>query len=115
MKFQQFEVPDLAHYSYLLGSYGQAVVIDPKRDIDTYLKYAEATGLRITHVLETHIHADYASGATALAEATGAELRVSGHDEGEDFEYQFLHREFRDGEELQAGDLRRRAYARAYP
>ena len=106
MKLRQFEVAGLAHYSYLLGSRGQAIIIDPKRDIDTYLNYAEANGLRITHVLETHIHADYASGATALAQATGAELLLSGHDEGEDFEYLFSHREFRDREQFEVGDLR---------
>jgi hydroxyacylglutathione hydrolase len=106
MKIQQFEVPGLAHYSYLLGSKGQAVVIDPKRDVDTYLQYAEKSGFRITHVLETHIHADYASGATALGKAAGAELWLSGHDKGEDFEYKFQHREFKDKEELEVGDLR---------
>lgn len=106
MKVERFEVSGLAHYSYLLGSEGKAVVIDPKRDIDTYLSYAESNGLKITHVLETHIHADYASGATALAGATGAEMCLSGHDKGEDFEYQFAHREFRDGDELTVGDLR---------
>jgi hydroxyacylglutathione hydrolase len=106
MKLQQFEVPGLAHYSYLLGSQGESVVIDPKRDFDTYVTYAEANGLRITHVLETHIHADYASGARALAEATGAELWLSAHDRGEDFEYQFSHREFSNGDELHSGDLR---------
>ena len=112
MKLQQFEVPGLAHYSYLLASNGKAVVIDPKRDIDTYVKYAEANALKITDVLETHIHADYVSGATALAQATGAELRLSGHDEDEDFEYQFAHREFRDGDEIEVGDLRIVAYTR---
>jgi hydroxyacylglutathione hydrolase len=106
MKLQQFEVPGLAHYSYLLASNGKAVVIDPKRDIDTYIKYAEANALEITHVLETHIHADYVSGATALAQALGAELRLSGHDEDEDFEYQSAHLEFRDGDEIEVGDLR---------
>ena len=106
MQFQRFEVPGLAHYSYLLGSQGQAVVVDPKRDIDTYLKYAEERGLTITHVLETHIHADYASGATQLAQAAHAELWLSGHDQGEEFAYQFGHHEFRDGEELEVGDLR---------
>lgn len=74
MKLKQFEVPGLAHYSYVLASQGQAVVIDPKRDIDTYLQYADEQWLRITHIFDTHIHADYVSGATALAKATGAEL-----------------------------------------
>ena len=106
MQFERFEVPGLAHYSYLLGSQGKAVVIDPKRDVDTYLKYAETHGLNITHVLETHIHADYASGARQLAGATNAEMWLSGHDRGEDFQYGFAHHHFRDGEELLLGDLR---------
>lgn len=106
MQFERFEVPGLAHYSYLLGSEGKAVVIDPKRDVDTYLKYAEAHGLSITHVLETHIHADYASGAKQLAGATNSEMWLSGHDRGEDFQYGFAHHEFRDGEELLIGDVR---------
>jgi hydroxyacylglutathione hydrolase len=106
MRLKQFEVPGLAHYSYLLVSQGQAVVIDPKRDVDTYVQSAEEQGLRITHILETHIHADYVSGATALAKATGAELWLSGHDTGEEFEYHFAHHEFKDGEELIVGDLR---------
>ncbi len=106
MQFERFEVPGLAHYSYLLGSQGKAAVIDPKRDVDTYLKYAEAHGLSITHVLETHIHADYASGARQLAGATNSEIWLSGHDQGEDFQYQFTHHQFRDGDELVIGDLR---------
>ncbi len=106
MQLERFEVPGLAHYSYLLGSEGKAVVIDPKRDVDVYLKYAEAHNLSITHVLETHIHADYASGAKQLAGATNCELWLSGHDQGEDFQYQFTHHQFRDGDELVIGDLR---------
>ncbi len=89
MNLKQFEVPGLAHYSYLLGSKGQAVVIDPKRDCDTYLNYASENQLQITHVLETHIHADYESGALQLAKMTGAELWLSAHDKGGEYEYRF--------------------------
>jgi hydroxyacylglutathione hydrolase len=103
---ERFAVPGLAHYSYLLGSKGQAVVIDPKRDVDSYLDYASAKALKITHVLETHIHADYASGATKLAAATGAELWLSRHDDGEHYQYRFPHREVSDGDELHFGELR---------
>lgn len=106
MIIQRFEAAGLAHYSYLLGSQGNAVVIDPKRDIDTYLRFAGEKNLKITHIVETHIHADYASGATALAAATGAELWLSAYDTGETFEYQFPHHEFRDNEEFTVGDLR---------
>jgi hydroxyacylglutathione hydrolase len=106
MKFHRFEVPGLAHYSYILAAAGQAIVVDPKRDVDTYLEYAAANELKIAYILETHIHADYCSGAKELAELTGAELWLSAHDAGEDFVYQFPHRPFRDGEALQAGELR---------
>jgi hydroxyacylglutathione hydrolase len=106
MILERFEVPGLAHYSYLLGSQGQAVVIDPKRDVDTYLSYARAKDLIISHVLETHIHADYVSGTQALAAATGAKLWVSGHDEGQEYRYRYGDQRFCDGEELVLGDLR---------
>jgi hydroxyacylglutathione hydrolase len=106
MILERFEAPGLAHYSYLLGSNGQAVVIDPERNTDRYLKFADGKNLKITHVLETHIHADYASGASQLAAAAGAELWLSGHDEGEDYQYGFAHREMRDGDELVIGNLR---------
>jgi len=74
--------------------------------VDTYLDYARANRVQITDVLETHIHADYASGARELSERTGAELRLSGHDKNELFEYAFPHREFRDGESVAIGDVR---------
>lgn len=104
LKMERFEVPGLAHYSYLVWSGGQAVVVDPKRDFDTYVEFAAARDLKITHILETHIHADYASGANELAQATGAELWLSPYDRGEDFEVQFPHHEFADGDEFTLGD-----------
>lgn len=72
----------LAQSSYLVGcaSTGEALVVDPNRDIDQYVRAAEAEGLRITQVTETHIHADFVSGARELAERTGARLYLS--DEG---------------------------------
>jgi hydroxyacylglutathione hydrolase len=106
MKIHRVEVPGLVHYSYVLSSRGQAIVLDPKRDVDTYLDYAHANNLQISHVLETHIHADYASGTRELAERTEAELWLSAHDHGEDFVYAFPHWEFRDGSSLTVGDLR---------
>lgn len=106
MKIHRVEAPGLAHYSYVLSSQGRCAVIDAKRDVDTYFEYARASQLEITQVLETHIHADYASGARELSERTGAELWLSGHDSGELFEYAFAHREFRDGEFLTLGDVR---------
>jgi hydroxyacylglutathione hydrolase len=106
MILQRFEVPGLAHYSYLIGTDDRAAVIDPRRDPDVYTEYAAANGLRISHILETHIHADYASGARELAETTGAELLLSGHDRIQEFQYKFSHHPVRDGEELRLGDLR---------
>lgn len=106
MLLQRFEVPGLSQYSYVLASGKEAIVIDPKRDIDTYLNFAFEKDLTVRYVLETHIHADFASGATALAAHTGAELWLSDYDQGEDYAYGFAHHAFRDGEELALGDLR---------
>lgn len=106
MNLERFEVPGLAQYSYVLSAEGKAVVVDPMRDVDRYLDFAEQHNLKITHIVETHIHADFASGATALAKETGAELWLSAHDEGEEFKYQFAHHPFADGEVLNIGSMR---------
>lgn len=105
MIFERFIVPGLSQYSYIVGEGSAVAVIDPKRDIDTYLDYADSKSLRIAYVLETHIHADYASGARALAEACGAELCLSGYDEGETFQYAFQHRKLKEGDDLSLGGL----------
>ena len=109
MNIERFQVPGLAHYSYMLSGQGKAVVVDPMRDVEIYIRYAQSKNLQITHVLETHIHADYASGATALSQQTGAELWLSAHDAGEDFEYRFPHHAFADGDVLEVGDMQIRA------
>jgi hydroxyacylglutathione hydrolase len=109
MKIERFEIPGLAQYSYVVSANGKAAVIDPIRDIDGYTAYAQQQGLTITHILETHIHADFAAGSTALAEATGAELALSGHDEGEHYQYAMAHRALRDGDEIEVGSVRIRA------
>jgi hydroxyacylglutathione hydrolase len=86
----RFFEPAIAQASYLIGcaATGDAIVIDPNRDIGPYLAAAEREGVRITHVTETHIHADFASGARELAHATGAALWLS--DEGDaDWKYAF--------------------------
>jgi hydroxyacylglutathione hydrolase len=105
MQLDRFEVPGLAHYSYALGSHGKLAIVDPKRDVDSYLDYAAAREAKITHILETHIHADYASGARELAQATGAELWLSAYDEGEDYVYQFPHQPMREGNRLEIDGL----------
>jgi hydroxyacylglutathione hydrolase len=81
---------DLAQASYLVGcaATGEALVVDPNRDIQQYIDLATREGLQITKVTETHIHADYVSGARELAEVTGAQLFLS--KEGtEDWQYGF--------------------------
>jgi hydroxyacylglutathione hydrolase len=81
----------LAHASYLVGcqATGEAIVVDPGRDIEPYLTEVEAQGLRVTAVTETHIHADFLSGARELADRTGARLYLS--DEGDrDWKYRYL-------------------------
>ncbi|MEX2527049.1 MAG: MBL fold metallo-hydrolase [Gemmatimonadota bacterium] len=82
MLFRQFFDPKLAQYAYLVGcqNSGEALLIDPERDIDRYVEAAEAEGLRITAVAETHIHADFLSGARELAERFGTRIYLS--DEG---------------------------------
>ncbi len=82
MLFRQIVDPKLAQYAYLVGCQrtGEALVIDPERDIDRYIATAEAEGLRITAVAETHIHADFLSGAREFAERLGTRVYLS--DEG---------------------------------
>ncbi|MCB1119325.1 MAG: MBL fold metallo-hydrolase [Chlamydiia bacterium] len=83
MFFRQLFDPCLAQYAYLIGcqATGEAIVIDPERDIDTYLTLAEHEGLRLVAVAETHIHADFLSGARALAERVGARVYLSSEGE----------------------------------
>jgi hydroxyacylglutathione hydrolase len=72
--FRQVLYRDLGCASYILGDAGQAVVVDPRWDIDVYLEIARTERLRITHVLDTHDHADHVSGRMRLAQATGARV-----------------------------------------
>lgn len=76
MIIHQYYLECLSHASYLVGdeTSGTAVVIDPRRDIAEYVADAEHLGLRITHVVETHLHADFLSGHLELAAATGADI-----------------------------------------
>src|SRR5689334_2520544 len=59
MYFKQFYLGCLAHASYLIGSDGEAAVVDPQRDVDQYIDEAERHGLKIKYVVETHLHADF--------------------------------------------------------
>ena len=97
---------DLAQASYFIGCQrkGEAVVVDPRRDIDAYLDLAAANGMRIVAVTETHIHADYLSGTRELAAATGADMYVSGEG-GEDWQYRFDANRLHDGEAISIGNI----------
>jgi hydroxyacylglutathione hydrolase len=108
MIFQQFEDQGLSQYSYAVGcdGTGTLAVVDPMRTVEPYLEFARGRGARITHVLETHIHADFASGARELADRTGAELLLSAYDEGETYETAFEHRPMRDGDSITLGAVR---------
>lgn len=90
MLLKYFYDERLAQASYMVGcpTTGEALVIDPARDITRYLEVAQAESLTITAVTETHIHADFVSGARELAAATGARLYLSGAG-GEDWQYAF--------------------------
>lgn len=100
MEFQQFYLGCLAHASYLIGSDGEAAVVDPQRDIEQYLAAARERGLRIRYVVETHLHADFVSGHLELAERTGAEIVF-----GARAQAGFPHRAVHDGDSLQIGHV----------
>jgi glyoxylase-like metal-dependent hydrolase (beta-lactamase superfamily II)/rhodanese-related sulfurtransferase len=106
MLFRQITQDDLGCASYLIGDEDAAVaaVVDPRLDIDEYLRLARYTGVRIDYILETHNHADHVSGHGRLAAATGATIHVH-RDAAPDYE----HEPFEDGWELDLGALRVRA------
>ena len=101
MYFEQFYLGCLAHASYMLGSEGEAAVIDPQRDVEIYLKAADEHGLKIRHIFETHLHADFVSGHLELAKRTGAKIYI-GAQAGATFPHVALH----DGSEVRFGKLR---------
>jgi len=90
MFVKRFFEPGLAQASYMLGCTAarEAIVIDPNRDAAQYIEAADAEGLRIAHVTETHIHADFLSGSRELAAKTGGRLYLSGEG-GADWQYGF--------------------------
>ena len=101
MHFRQFYVGCLAHASYLIGDGGEAVVVDPSRDVEMYLEEAAAHGLAITWVLETHLHADFVSGHRELAARTGAVIGM-----GARAGASFPHRALREGDTIHVGAVR---------
>jgi len=74
MLLKHFFVSKIAHSSYILAGKKSAAVIDPRRDVDLYITAARALGVKITHILETHLHADFVSGHMDLAQKTGAKI-----------------------------------------
>ncbi len=98
MLLRQIFDDKLAQYAYLIGCQrtGEALIIDPERDVDRYIELAKAEGLHITAVAETHIHADFLSGARELAERLGSHLYLS--DEGDaDWKYEWIRQARSDG------------------
>ncbi|MDH3706187.1 MAG: rhodanese-like domain-containing protein [Acidimicrobiia bacterium] len=102
MKFTQYYLDCLSHASYLIGdeTTGRAAVVDPRRDIGEYVADAEAAGLTIELIIETHFHADFLSGHLELAEATGAEIVYSSVAETE-----YPSRKVADGERISLGEV----------
>ena len=107
MFFQQIYDKSLAQASYFIGCQkaGVAAVIDPKRDVDTYLDIAKQNNMKITHIMETHIHADFLSGARELAALTGAKMYLS-DEGGPGWEYEFDHVGLKNGDSFMVGNLK---------
>jgi hydroxyacylglutathione hydrolase len=101
MYFEQFYLGCLAHASYMLASEGEAVVVDPQRDVEIYLQAAEANRVSIRYIFETHLHADFVSGHRELGARTGAQIYI-----GVEAEATFPHNAVRDGFQLQVGQMR---------
>jgi hydroxyacylglutathione hydrolase len=100
MYFKQFYLGCLAHASYMIGSDGEAAVVDPRRDVDSYIEEAEAQGLEIRHIIETHLHADFVSGHRELAHRTGAKIYF-----GAKAGAKFDHVPVREGDEIRMGGV----------
>lgn len=101
MYFKQFYLNCLAHASYLIGSDGEAAVVDPQRDVDQYVTEAEAQNLKIKYIIETHLHADFISGHRELAARTGAQIVF-----GKAAHATIAHLPVRDGDELSVGRVK---------
>ena len=106
MFFQQVYDKTLAQASFFIGcqAKNEAIVIDAKRDIDSYLEIAKQNNMKITHIAETHIHADFLAGSRELAEVTGAKLYLS-DEGGENWQYEFPHVGLKEGDVINVGNL----------
>ncbi len=101
MELEQFVTPGLGDNSYLIASGGEGALIDPQRDVGRMLAVAEALGVRIGHVLETHVHNDYVSGALEVRAATGARIAVPARGG-----YAFPHLGLGEADEIRVGSMR---------
>ena len=105
MILERVQTEGIAELSYLIGddSKGTAAVIDPRADVEVYVELARSKKLSITHIFETHIHADLVSGARELQARVGkADVFVSVEGGAE---YEFDHQAVRDGDQFEFGDL----------
>lgn len=107
LEFKTFLTEGISQLSYLVGDSGSgtAAVVDPRPDVDIYLDVARSSKLSITHVLETHIHADFMSGSRELAARLGTARIHCSHEGGAGQEYGFEHESVRDGEQLRFGGV----------
>ena len=106
MDLELFHTPELGDNSYLLASGREAVLVDPQRDAWRFVEAASGRGWRIRHVLETHVHNDYLSGALETRAASGAEIVAPARGR-----YEFEHRPADDGDAIELGGLRLTAMA----
>ncbi|MDF0720766.1 MBL fold metallo-hydrolase [Kaistella sp. PBT33-4] len=106
MFFKHIYDKSLAQASYLIGcqATGESIVIDAKRDVDTYLQIAKENNLKITHITETHIHADFLAGSRELAALTGAQMYLS-DEGGPEWHYEFPHKGLKHGDQIKVGNL----------
>ncbi|PRD56055.1 MBL fold metallo-hydrolase [Sphingobacterium gobiense] len=106
MFFQHVYDKSLAQASYFIGcqAKGEAIVIDAQRDIDVYLEIAKQNNMKITHITETHIHADFLCGSRELAAVTGAQMYLS-DEGGADWQYQFPHVGLKHADKINVGNL----------
>jgi glyoxylase-like metal-dependent hydrolase (beta-lactamase superfamily II)/rhodanese-related sulfurtransferase len=103
MYFKQFYLGCLAHASYLIGSEGEAAIVDPQRDVDQYINEAAGQDLKIKYIIETHLHADFISGHRELAARTGAQIVF-----GREAQATISHLPVKDGDELTLGQVKLR-------
>ncbi|UCG55721.1 MAG: MBL fold metallo-hydrolase [Phycisphaerales bacterium] len=100
MFVQQFFVTGLAHSSYMLGGSTTCAIVDPRRDIDVYVQAAKDMGMKVTHILETHLHADFVSGHMDLAQKTGAKIYAPAS-----AKCRFRHKALKEGDRFRLEDM----------